>query len=125
VDSEGDALEMDLDALCDELELDREQFAQFASLFIEVALADLARIREAYARGDTAGVAESAHSIKGAAATLELETIFGLARALEIHARAGEGQAVHDTLDWLGKEIDQLRVLLEEQGLAETRTPVG
>jgi len=116
---------MVLDALCEELELDREQFAQFASLFIEVALADLATIKEAFGRGDLGGVAEAAHSIKGAAASLKLEGIFSLAKTLETHARAGEAEAIPDILGWLGREIHRLKAFLEEQGLAETRVSAG
>jgi HPt (histidine-containing phosphotransfer) domain-containing protein len=116
---------MDLDALCEELELDREQFSQFVSLFIEVAVADLARLKEASARGDLVGVAEAAHSIKGAAASLALEGIFSLAKTLETHARAGEGEAIPDTLEWLRREIDRLKVFLEERGLAETKASTG
>lgn len=110
---------MDLEALCDELGLDRDQFAQFASLFLDVAFMDLASMKQAWARQDLAGVVEAAHSIKGAALTLELDRISGIAKALESNARAGAREKILEEMDTLALEIEKLKICFQEHGLLQ------
>ena len=119
MDSQQGNIAMDLEALCEELGLDREQFSQFASLFLDVAFTDLTRMKEALAEEDLAVVAEAAHSIKGAALTLELDWISSVAKCLEIEARAGAREKVLRGIDSLARELEKLRSCFQEQGLLQ------
>lgn len=119
MDSKKGNITMDLEALWEELGLDREQFSQFASLFLDVAFTDLTRMKEALAGEDLAGVAEAAHSIKGAALTLELDWISSVAKSLETDARAGEMEKVMQEMDSLARELERLRSCFQEQGLLQ------
>ncbi len=110
-------LEMDLEALCQELGLDSEQFSQFASLFLDVAATDMERMRKALACEDLASVAEAAHSIKGAALTLELERICAMAKALEANAKSGKKEKLQEGIQSLAQELDRLEIFFQEQGL--------
>lgn len=117
MDSKQGDIAMDLEALCEELGLDMEQLAQFASLFFDVAFTELARMEEALGKGDLAGVAQAAHSIKGAALTLELDRISSLARALETNAKAGAKESIQGQMSFLALEIERLRTCFQDQGL--------
>lgn len=112
---------MDLEALCEELGLDRDQFAQFASLFLDVAFTELDRMKEAADREDLADIAQAAHSIKGAALTLELERISGIARALESDAKVGAKDKIPSGMESLLQEMEKLRKCFQEQGLFEEK----
>lgn len=106
---------MDLEFLCEELGLDRDQFSQFASLFLDVASTDLARMREALDLEDVVGVAQAAHSIKGAALTLELEWISSLAKSVETKAKSGAIEEIRTEMNTLALELEKLQASLQEQ----------
>lgn len=119
MDSKKGNIAMDLESLWEELGLDREKFSQFASLFLDVAFTDLTRMKEAWAGEDLAGVAEAAHSIKGAALTLELDWISSAAKSLETDARAGRIEKIPAEMESLARELEKLRSCFQEQGLLQ------
>ncbi|MGQ9859363.1 MAG: Hpt domain-containing protein [Thermodesulfobacteriota bacterium] len=104
---------MELDELSQALGLGPEEFHQFASLFVDVAVADLQRIRRALEAGRPEAVAEAAHSIKGAAATLDLTEIFQKARDLEMRGRSGDLEGAEAELEALEAQVDWIRKSLQ------------
>jgi signal transduction histidine kinase/CheY-like chemotaxis protein len=102
---------LDRDAVSDLVEMAAEAgdegYAMIASL-AEQLRSDGERtcliVREAYARGAFDEVARAAHSLKGAALTLGLPRVAGLARAIEAAARDGRE---HAEVDRLGLEIER------------------
>jgi len=107
---------MEIEEICDALGLEKEEFVEFARLFLDVAFKDLASMEDALAKGDMRSLAERAHSIKGAASTLDMEEIFILARSLELKAKRGEGEGIAEELEALRKELIRLENGIGEYG---------
>lgn len=106
---------LDLDELCEALGLEKEEFKEFGRLFTEVARKDLEEIHRALVKGNLDCLAQAAHSLKGAASTLNLQGIFTLARELERRAKAGQALELGGFFQALKKEVEQLAELLNEQ----------
>ena len=75
--------------MSEKLGLDEEDCAEILSLFIETTISDLDALGRAIEKGDPALAVESAHSIKGASATLGFDKISSLAAEVEMKARKG------------------------------------
>ncbi|MFA7346694.1 MAG: Hpt domain-containing protein [Desulfurivibrionaceae bacterium] len=69
---------------------DEEMLAELLVLFHESSALDLARINGGLATGDPVAVADAAHSIKGASASLGVEGVRKIAAELEKNGRAGD-----------------------------------
>ena len=77
---------------------DEDLLAELLTLFRGSSAQDLGQLRQAVASDDAAGVATSAHSLKGAAASLGLEGIRQLAMAMENDGRNGSTVVAKDKL---------------------------
>ena len=75
------------------------------------AAEDLDRMRQAVAVGDSATAMAAAHSLKGAAASLGLESIRRLAEAVEQAGPSGAIASARQTLPILADLLDQLAAL--------------
>lgn len=85
---------------------DEEMLAELLVLFRDSSASDLARINDGLAAEDAVAVADAAHSIKGASASLGVEGVRKIAAELEKQGRAGDLSQ--------GKELaSQLSVLLK------------
>ncbi len=69
---------------------DAELLAELLVLLSSTSLADLEKIKAALAAGDSEAVADAAHSIKGASASLGVEGLRQSAYVIEKKGRAGE-----------------------------------
>lgn len=83
-------LEWDRDFALEQSGEDEEVLAELLLLFRDSFASDLARMREALAQSDAAALAEAAHSIKGASASLGVEGVRKLAADLEKSGRKGD-----------------------------------
>ena len=90
---------------------DEALLEELLSLFREAAAEDLDRIRQAVAVGDSATAMAAAHSLKGAAASLGLESIRRLAEAVELAGPSGDIATARETLPILADLLDQLAAL--------------
>ncbi len=104
---------MNLKELADRLEMNEEEFSEWAKLFVETGAADLDRLTAAVGRGDRDEAADAAHSIKGAAANLGMAEPCELARSIEKEARENR---LDRTTEWiltlrkiLGQVADELQ----------------
>ena len=85
---------------------DEEMLAELLVLFRDSSASDLARINDGLAAEDAAAVADAAHSIKGASASLGVEGVRKITAEIEKQGRAGDLSQ--------GKELAaQLAVLLK------------
>ena len=85
---------------------DEEMLAELLVLFRDSSASDLARINDGLAAEDPVAVADAAHSIKGASASLGVEGVRKIAAELEKKGRANDLSQ--------GKELaTQLAVLLK------------
>lgn len=69
---------------------DEEMLAELLVLFRDSSASDLARINEGLAKEDAVAVADAAHSIKGASASLGVEGVRKIAAELEKNGRAND-----------------------------------
>ena len=93
---------------------DEALLEELLSLFREAAAEDLDRMRQAVTVGDSATAMAAAHSLKGAAASLGLESIRRLAEAVEQAGPSGDIASARQTLPILADLLDQLAALLLE-----------
>ncbi len=99
-------LDWDRDFALEQSGDDEEMLAELLVLFRDSSASDLARINDGLAAGDTVAVADAAHSIKGASASLGVEGLRKIATELEKQGRASDLSQ--------GKELaSQLAVLLK------------
>ncbi|MDD5757678.1 MAG: Hpt domain-containing protein [Desulfobulbaceae bacterium] len=73
---------------------DSELLVELLGLLSESSKSDLQKIRDGLAAGDAAAVADAAHSIKGAAASLGVEGLRVVAHDIEKKGRAGQLDAI-------------------------------
>ena len=90
---------------------DEALLEELLSLFREAAAEDLDRMRQAVTAGDSATAMAAAHSLKGAAASLGLESIRRLAEAVEQAGPSGAIATARETLPILADLLDQLGAL--------------
>jgi HPt (histidine-containing phosphotransfer) domain-containing protein len=105
-------LEWDRDFALEQAGDDEEMLAELLLLFRDSAADDLTRMREALVRKGGAALADAAHSIKGASASLGVEGISKLAAEIEKAGRQGElvraGAMLADLAELL-LHVDSLR----------------
>jgi len=91
---------------------DEEMLAELLLLFRDSSANDLARMREALANNDGPALADAAHSIKGAAASLGVEGVRKLAAEVEKVGRHGNPARAETMLTQLAevlRDVDSLR----------------
>ena len=90
---------------------DEALLEELLSLFRAAAAEDLEQMRQAVTAGDVAATMAAAHSLKGAAASLGLESIRRLAEAVEQAGPSGDIATARETLPILADLLDQLATL--------------
>ena len=90
---------------------DEELLEELLSLLQESSQADFERINAAHESGNAEGMGESAHSIKGAAASLGVEGMRDIAYEMEKAGRGGDLQQASAFIAPLKELIDQLGTL--------------
>jgi HPt (histidine-containing phosphotransfer) domain-containing protein len=78
---------------------DPDLVVELAQLFVESTQPILVEMREALARGDSAAVARTAHSVKGASANMFVTHLVKAAAALEVAGKAGDLSAMLTLVD--------------------------
>lgn len=69
---------------------DEDLLQELVNLFHDSSASDLAKIREGAAQGNAGAMGDASHSIKGAAASLGIESIRSVASELEKAGRSGD-----------------------------------
>ena len=90
---------------------DEALLEELLSLFRAAAAEDLEQMRQAVTAGDVAATMAAAHSLKGAAASLGIESIRSLAETVEQAGAASVPAAARQTLPILADLLDQLAAL--------------
>jgi len=89
---------------------DEEILEELLTLYRDSSAADLGKIEEGLKAGNAEAVADAAHSIKGASASLGIEAIRQLAHDIEKAGRSGD-------LDFIRNNLPKLGALLEKATL--------
>ena len=90
---------------------DEALLEELLSLFRAAAAGDLEQMRQAVTAGDVAATMAAAHSLKGAAASLGIESIRSLAETVEQAGAASVPAAARKALPVLADLLDQLAAL--------------
>lgn len=80
---------MDFKELGSRLGIDEEDFLELVELFVTTSLGDIDKIKVGFERNNAADAAAASHSIKGAAGNLGFDSIFELAKSMEMQAKQG------------------------------------
>ena len=88
---------------------DEELLQELIDLFHESSAGDLAGIKEAAALGDAVAMGDAAHSIKGAAASLGIESIRAVAAQQEEAGRSGDLEEAKRLLPELESLLKQFK----------------
>jgi PAS domain S-box-containing protein len=118
----GDGSSIDLPAVLDRLDGDRELFDEMAQLFREGCPKIMEDIRSAIGAGDAKALERHAHNLKGSSANLGAVDVSRAAAALEDCARSGNLERADDLLKSLELSLGQL--LPELESLSRT-IPAG
>lgn len=89
---------------------DEELLQELIEIFKESSTSDLANLKQGISKGDTGMTMSSAHSIKGAAASLGLTGLRDLTASMEADCREGSLRIVTEKLP----ELEHLLALLQE-----------
>jgi HPt (histidine-containing phosphotransfer) domain-containing protein len=95
-------------ALFESIGRDEDAYAELLDVFLEDAPVRVDAIRSAIDDGDTATLANEAHTFKGAAAVLEAHEVGSCAHALELLARGGRLDGAADIANRLVVESTAL-----------------
>jgi HPt (histidine-containing phosphotransfer) domain-containing protein len=103
---------MDLKGLAADIGLEEEEILELVELFFETSTSDLDRLKKAVDQNDVKTVAETAHSIKGAAANMRLHEIYEPARQIEKDANEKilDGVMAHVAL--IDQELQKISTFL-------------
>jgi len=88
---------------------DEELLAELVQLFTDTSAEDLAKIQDALSAGDAEGIADAAHSIKGAAASLGIEDIRMAAHEIEKSGRNKDIESARGSLPDLENFLEQFK----------------
>jgi CheY-like chemotaxis protein len=86
---------------------DPEFQRELVQTFIETGNTALEQIEQALERGDTAELARTAHTVKGASAHMRASAVTGCAARLETAARRGDGQSVPELAGALRGSLEE------------------
>ncbi len=90
---------------------DEELLQELIVIFKESSLSDLANLKQGLSKGDAAMGRASAHSIKGAAASLGFEGIRDVTSTMEADCRDGSLSVANERLAELEKLLELLQQL--------------
>jgi HPt (histidine-containing phosphotransfer) domain-containing protein len=99
---------MNLKALAKKLEIDEDEFLELVSLFLKTSSSNLNQLQAAIEEGDTQKVVGLAHSVKGAAVTLGLTTIFEYGKKMEANARVNNLDGIMGLVKSIQEELDRI-----------------
>jgi HPt (histidine-containing phosphotransfer) domain-containing protein len=101
-----------LDEAASRLGLDIDDIIDFLKEFLSYSDEDLSTIKRGLETGDSAAVAQRAHSIKGAALNLSLDEVAAVAVRLEKAAKNSDMQDARDAASELERKIRDLKEFL-------------
>lgn len=90
---------------------DEEMLAELLALFKTSSIGDFKKIQEAYQNENAQNVAEAAHSIKGASASLGIDGVRQVASQLEKAGSEGNLESAGELIDQLGRMVEEFDIL--------------
>ncbi len=90
---------------CEILGLPADEFRRFVTLFFDLTSGEMPRLEEALRRGDMEQLRQTAHSIKGAALTMDFQEIACVAQAIEMKGRSREKTGIETDIELLRSHL--------------------
>jgi HPt (histidine-containing phosphotransfer) domain-containing protein len=103
---------MNIGKMGKEIGVNKEEFRELLELFLELASADIVRLKEAIQSGSAVQIARIAHTLNGAAGNLGLQKIHEAAKRIETTANLNSLNAVTDDLLSIEKLLVEIRDVL-------------
>jgi len=104
---------IDLEAVLERLEGDRELFEELAHVFRNECPRTIKEIRRSFGQRDAAAVADHAHALKGSSANVGASAVSKTAFEIEKLARAGDLTRAGELLNPLDRDVDRVFCELE------------
>lgn len=101
---------------------DQSLLTALTAYFLEDAPGLMAQLRAANENGAIEAVVQTAHGLKGLAATFEAIPFVQIAADIEAHAKAGDRSAISNLLPPLQSEFERLVAALEASTKSATPT---
>jgi HPt (histidine-containing phosphotransfer) domain-containing protein len=101
---------IDIEKMAAQLGFETEEVAMLLEMFLESAKMSLQELKTAIDSQDFDAIRTHAHSIKGSATNLTLETIYLQAKSIEDAARAEESIAYEEAYETLKTLIDSITI---------------
>lgn len=111
---------MNLKALAQEVDLDEKDYLEMIDLFLETSHVHLYKLEMAIETADLKRMVESAHSIKGSAASLGLIEAYEVAKKLESWARANDLHGAIDAYGHLQMELKRIEDQIRQERSVNT-----
>lgn len=81
---------MDFQDLASRLGIDEDDFMELVELFVTTTRSDIEKIKNGINNASSEEAAAASHSIKGAAGNLGFDSIYELAKQMEMKAKSGD-----------------------------------
>jgi HPt (histidine-containing phosphotransfer) domain-containing protein len=91
--------------LAKNLGLETEEYLEILEILVESGQADIDFLEQAMKTGDTQGLMNAAHSLKGAAANLGLTELSEIARDIESNGREQNLDGVNERIETLKEQF--------------------
>jgi two-component system, sensor histidine kinase and response regulator len=99
---------VDLDALMDRVDGDRELLKEMVVVFLEGSGSNMETFRSALESRDLPRLAASAHALKGCVANFSTRGAFETVSSLEALAKHGDVEAAREQYAQLSRQVEQL-----------------
>ena len=99
---------MNMKALAEKVDLDEAEYLDLIDLFLETSSVNHVKLETGVETGDTRTVIESAHSIKGSAASLGLTEISKVASGVEADAHANNLKRACKAVETIKDELNRI-----------------
>ena len=104
---------MDMKSLAEKIGFEEDEYRELLELFLETSIEDVSKIQTGLDQQDPKQVAEAAHSIKGASGNMGLETIYELAKDIEMDARNKVLDGARERVSAINDEFEKLSSLMQ------------
>lgn len=109
---------MNLKTLAEKVDLDESEYQEMIDLFLKTTSQHLVSLKTAIEMGNVTKVIESAHSIKGSAASLGLAEISSIALRVEAKARANNLQGADTAVQTIKTEMERIAEFISASSTA-------
>lgn len=92
---------------------DEELLTELVELFVDSSMDNLKSLKQAVSEENAEGVVAAAHSLKGASASLGIESVRQLVLAMETDARKGSITCAVDTLHDLENQLEEIKSMAQ------------